>query len=179
MNDLSRDPIVNTVNNGIRRGIQVAIDNDCYGSAVILIYAGIDVMAFLGMPEEQEEVTRGDFIAWANRYIKFPCREQLSGKDLYGARCAMLHNYSAHSRMTRNGECRTIGYMDKSVPEVRYNPEVLKKVVLVSAPALAEAFFRGIEKFLVDLLSDQKRAKVTELRLPKLVHCLPVKQKLV
>lgn len=179
MTDWSRDPIVNAINNGIRRGIQVAVDNHCYGSAVILIYAGIDAMAFLAMPGEQEDVTRGDFIAWADRYIKLPCKEQLYGADLYGARCGMLHNYSTYSRMTRNGECRTIGYMDKSVPEVRYNPEVSKEVVLVSVPALAEAFFRGIEKFLVDLFSDQKRAKVAELRLPKLVHCLPAKHELV
>ena len=179
MNDLSRDPIVNAIDNEIRRGIQVAIDNGCYGSAVTLIYAGIDAMAFLGMPGDQEDVARSDFIAWAEHYIKFPCKEQLSGADLYGARCGMLHSYSAYSRMTRSGECRTIGYMDKSVPEVRYNPEISREIVLVSVPALAEAFFRGIEEFLIDLFSDHKRAEVAEVRLPKLVHCLPVKQKLV
>ena len=59
MNDLSRDPIVNAIDNGIRRGIQVAIDNGCYGSAVTLIYAGIDAMAFLGMPGDRKEMGSG------------------------------------------------------------------------------------------------------------------------
>jgi hypothetical protein len=39
-------------------------------------------MAFLGMPENQIDVTRQDFIQWVDRYIHFPCKEQLSGLDL-------------------------------------------------------------------------------------------------
>lgn len=173
MTGLSRDGVVNAINNGIRRGIQVAIDNRCFGSAVILIFSGIDAMAFLGMSNGQEDVTKADFISWANRYVKFPCKEQLSGADMYGARCGMLHNYSAYSRMTRNRECRVVGYMDKSVPEVRYKPEVSKNLVLVSVPALAEAFSKGVDQFLAELFADGKRAQLGEERLKKLVHCLP------
>jgi hypothetical protein len=46
--------------------------------------------------------------------------------------------------------------MDKSVPEVRYNPDVAKDFCLVSVLALAEAFFHGIDQFLVDLLLMKK-----------------------
>ena len=172
--DIARDPIVNAVNDGIRRGISVAIDNGCFGSAVILIYSGIDAMGFLGMPKGQEDVTRFDFMRWADKYIRFPCKEQVSGADLYGARCGMLHNYSAFSKMTRQGQCRTIGYMDKSVPEVRYEPNVSKSLVLVSVTGLAAAFFNGIDRYLVDLFSTRERATLAEERLRKLVHCLPV-----
>jgi len=143
MSDFSQDSIINAVNNGIRRGIQVAIDNRCLSSAIILIYSGMDSMAYLGMPPTQEDVTKSDFTNWADRYIKFPCKEQLSGAELYGARCGMLHNFSSYSRMSRKGECRVIGYMDKSKPEIRYNPAVSKELVLVSIPALAIAFFKG------------------------------------
>ena len=144
MNDLSSDPVINAINNGIRRDIQIALDNDCHRSAVILIYSGIDAMAYLSMPSKQVDVNKSDFIEWANKYIKFPCKEQLTGKDLYGARCAMLHNYSVFSKMSRRGECRVIGYMDHSIPEVRYNPSVSKSLVLVSIEALANSFFKGI-----------------------------------
>lgn len=171
--DIARDPIVNAINNGIRRGISVAIENGCFGSAVILIYSGIDAMAFLGMPKGQQDVSRFDFIRWADAYIKFPCADQVPGADLYGARCGMLHNYSAFSKMTRHGECRTIAYMDKSVPEVRYNPDVSTSLVLVSVTALADAFFSGIDRYLVDLFSTREKAAVAEERLRKLVHCLP------
>ena len=62
MADLSKDPIINGIHKGIRRGIEVAIQNGCLGSAIILVYSGIDAMAYLGMPTAQEDVTREDFL---------------------------------------------------------------------------------------------------------------------
>jgi hypothetical protein len=176
MTDLSRDPIINAVHNGIKRGIRVALENDCLGSAVILILSGIDAMAYIAMPASQDDVTRSDFVRWAEQYVKFPCREQLTGLDLYGARCAMLHNYGTASELSRKGKCRQVGYMDKSVPEVRFNPVVSNGLVLVSVPALADAFFAGVDKFLVDLFADKKKASVAEQRLKKLVQAMPLKK---
>ena len=174
MADLARDPVINAINNGIRRGIEVAIANGCLGSAVVLIYSGMDSMAFLAMPKEQIDVAGKDFIDWADRYITFPCKDQLTGADLYSARCAMVHTYSVYSRMSREGKARIIGYMDKAVPEVMYNPDVNKELVLVSVPGLAEAFSKGIDQFLVDAFSDGARAPILEERMRKLIQCLPV-----
>lgn len=176
MIDLARDPVINAINNGIRRGIEVTVANGCYGSAAILIYSGIDSMAYVSMPSNQLDVKPKDFIAWADRYIRFPCKEQLSGADLYGARCGMLHNYGVRSRMSRSGQCRLVGYMNKSIPEVRYNPTKDKSTVLVSVPALAEAFFRGVDKFLVDVFSDKTRAPLAERRMTNLVQRIPVRK---
>jgi hypothetical protein len=173
MENLNSDPIINSINNGIRKGIHVALENKCYGSTVILLYSGIDAMAYLNMPAKQEDVTKNDFIEWVNKYIKFPCSEQLTGKDLYGARCAMLHNYSVFSRMSRNGECRIIGYMDNSIPEVRFNPSVSKSLVLVSIQALVDSFSRGIDNYLVDLFSDNDKKLLAEERLKNLVLTFP------
>jgi hypothetical protein len=79
MTDLSRDPIINAVHNGIKRDIRVAIENDCLGSAVILILSGIDSMAYLSMPAKQDDVTRSDFVRWAERYISFVATKNLPG----------------------------------------------------------------------------------------------------
>lgn len=174
MADLACDPVINAINNGIRRGIEVTVANGCYGSAVVLMYSGMDSMAYLAMPDGQTDVTGKDFIDWADRYIKFPCKDQLTAADLYGARCAMVHTYGVYSKMSREGKSRLIGYMDKSVPEVRYNPAVNKQLVLVSVPALAEAFFQGIDRFLVDVFSDKARAPIVEARMRNLIQCLPV-----
>ena len=174
MAGLARDPVINAINNGIRRGIEITVANGCYGSAVVLIYSGMDSMAYLAMPKDQTDVTGKDFIEWADRYIKFPCKDQLTGADLYGARCAILHTYSVHSRMSRDGKARLIGYMDKSLPEVSYHQAVNKQLVLVSVPALAEAFFRGIDRFLVEAFSDKARAPIVEARMRNLIQCLPV-----
>ena len=176
MAELSRDPIINAIQNGIKRGIRITLENNCLGSAVILILSGIDAMAYLEMPVDQNDVIRSDFVRWVERYIKFPCKEQLTGLDLYGARCAMLHNYGTASDLSRKGRCRQVGYMDKSVPEVRYDPKVSKDVVFVSVSALADAFFSGVDKFLVDLFLDSKKAPVAEQRLQKLVQAIPFQQ---
>lgn len=132
-------------------------------------------MAYLAMPASQDDVTRTDFVRWADQYIKFPCTEQLTGLDLYGARCAMLHNYGIASDLSRKGKCRQVGYMNKSVPEVRFNPEV-SKLVLVAVPALADAFFSGVDKFLIDLFADRNKAPIAEERLKNLVQTIPFKQ---
>ena len=170
MKDLSRDPIVNAISNGVRRGIQLCVDNGCLGSAVILILSGIDTMAYLAMPANQQQVKSNDFVDWADRYVKFRCEEQLTGTDLYGARCGMLHQYGVSSKLSRKGKCRMVGYMDRSIPEVLYAPDVSNKLVLVSVPALATAFFEGIDQFLPDLFSDAKKAAIAEKRLQTLIH---------
>jgi hypothetical protein len=177
MKELSRDPIINSIYRGIKKGIQVTIENGCFDSAVILILSGMDSMAYLNMPGGEEDVRKNDFVTWADRYIKFPCKEQLTGFDLYGARCAMLHSFGAVSKLSRQGKCRLVGYMDKSIPEVRYNPAVSKELVLVSVPALAEAFFKGVDKFLVDLFANLERAKIAERRLRGFMQKIPTGEK--
>jgi hypothetical protein len=173
MTDLRRDPINNVILNQIKRGIRVSIENKCYASAVILIYSGIDTMAYLDMPKGKIDVTRGDFVRWVDEYIHFPCREQISGLEFYGARCAMLHTHSIYSRLSRKSQVRTIGYMDRSIPEIRYDPSKSKDFVLVSIEALAEAFFNGVDKFLINIFANKERASIAEQRLKKLVHLLP------
>jgi len=115
------------------------------------------------MAEGQEDVTKDDFVAWAERYIQCPGKEQLSGLDLYAARCGLLHQYGIVSRLSREGKCRQLGYGDKMEPPVRFNPTITKDVVIVSVHALAEAFFQGSDRFVVDVFKDPKRAEVESL----------------
>jgi len=177
MTNLSRDPIINVVHNGIKEDIRVLLSAKRYRGVLILVYSGMDTMAFLAMPENQVEVKSQDFIAWADKYIGFPCNEKVTGEELYGARCGILHTYTPHSRLSRAGKCRILGYMDKGVPEVRYNPHKSTELVMVSVPALVDAFFSGIDKFLVDLYSDTQKARVTDFRFKQLFHELPAKKK--
>lgn len=50
---LDRDPIVNVIYGGIKRGIEVCLENECWDSAVILTYSGIDTMAHLSIPNKK------------------------------------------------------------------------------------------------------------------------------
>jgi len=170
MGDLSRDFVTNFVHGQLKRSIRVLLEAECLSAAVVLIYSGMDTMAWIGMPAGQRGVTRTDFIRWAGRYVRFPCREQLTGEDLYGARCAMVHQYGAESAISRQGKCRLVGYMNDSIPEIRFQPAVDPDLVLVSVKGLAEAFFRSVDTFLIDVFADKNKASVAETRIEKIVH---------
>jgi hypothetical protein len=177
MTDLSRDPILRVVQGEMRRGIRVALENGCLAAAVILVLSGIDSMAYVGMPAAQDDVTGADFVGWADAYIRFPCKEQLPGIDLYGARCSMLHSYGTASRLSRGRKCRQVGYTNESRPEVQFNPSASTQLVLVSVPALATAFFQGTDRFLIDIFADPAKASLAEERFKKLVQTMQVARK--
>jgi hypothetical protein len=166
------DPIQNAIYDDLKRGINVCLESQCYGCAVILIYSGIDAMAGLSISATQSKATRDDFAKWCDRYILFPGSVQLAGIELYSARCAVLHTYGVESDLTRDGKCRCIGYMDVSVPEIRQHSSV-QDLVLISITAFAKAFFEGINRFLVDLFADPARSAIAESRLQKLLTAFP------
>jgi len=169
MNDFTRDPIINVINNGIKRDIRVALDNGCHRAAVTLIYSGIDAMAGLTRPEKQDEVSRNDFISWADRYIKLKHPKVVTGSDLYGARCAILHTYGPESRMSKAGLCKRISYMVADGP-ILYSKSKDPNLVVISVSHFADAFFAGIDKFLVDVFSVKATADLVESRLGDMYH---------
>ncbi len=169
------DPIQTAIYDGIKRSTKLCIDNGCFAAAVTLIYAGIDTMAFLGMPDTQLDVNHRDYVAWCDRYLKMPGKVPVAGIEWYAARCAVLHTHGVQSKLSRNGQARMIAYSDNAVPEVVYNPAVTPPLVMVSIAALAQAFFDGIDKFLVDLFADKARRATAEKRLPLLLVAMPFK----
>ena len=170
----SEDPIVNVIHNSIRKGISVTLENECEASAVILILSAIDAMAYLAMPDNHQDVTSDDFIKWADKYIRFSCKDQLTGADIYGARCSMLHSFGAQSRMSRSGKCRKILWMDEAEPRILYRPDVQPDFVFVSILDLKDALFDGMDRFLIDIYknSSSNEAKLADKRFRSFVHKL-------
>ncbi len=175
VSQFSQDPIINVIHGSIRKGINVTLEHECYPSAVILVLSAIDAMAYLAMPEGQQDVRPNDFIKWADQYIEFPGKDQLAGADLYGARCAMLHNLGTQSKMSRNGQCRVILWMDKANPPIIFRPEVQRQYVMVSIVALRDALFEGMDRFLINLYENpnSKEAKLADERFQSFVHKIP------
>ena len=149
------DVVLNTgavravIEDGIKRPIRLLLEAYCYRAAVILIYSGMDTMAFLNMPANRSDVMRSDFIEWAERYVKIAGPTPPTGTDLYGTRCSVLHG-GAPSRFTREGRGRLIRHSSADVPE------------------LVRAFFAGVDQFLVDLAKDPEKAETANRRLEEL-----------
>jgi len=172
---LDEDPFINAVHRGIKRDINVAMDNKCFRAVIVLIYAGIDAMGYTTLPPDEEEVTRNQFIAWANKYIRFPGSEQLTGEELYAARCAVLHTYGVESKLSRKGACRKVGYYEGiGVPPIMPGGAVAPGCVWVTITALRDAFFRGIDDYADEASHDPDRWMQIEERLHNfLQHSTP------
>ena len=87
----------------IARAINLCMDQGHVLPTLVLIYASIDILASLGRPAGQEDVSRAHYVGWAEKYLlpagNIPC----TGLEIYAARCALLHTYGAESRLSRRG----------------------------------------------------------------------------
>lgn len=176
MTELSKDPIINVIHNGIKRPIRLLLEAECFPAALILTFSGIDTMASLSMPAGQEEVTQTDFVNWCNRYIYFKGKEQITGLEFYGARCGLLHTHSPFSRLSKQGKVRIVCYADRLEPPVKSNPTLDPNMVIVSIEALVDVFCNGVDNFLIDTIKNSQRAECVNNRFQLLMHTSPYKR---
>ena len=90
--------------------IETCIANKFTLPALILMYSAIDIMAWLNRDEEHEDVTRSDFILWAETFLLPDSGLSCTAIDLYAARCSLIHSYTAESRLSREGKASEIFY---------------------------------------------------------------------
>jgi hypothetical protein len=163
------------VEDGIKQDIEVVLKHGRYRAAVMLIYAGMASMAYLGLPEGRHEVKSDDFILWAERYIELPIRPSLTGEELYGARCGLLHTSGIESRRSRTGKCRLIGYSYQGVPKSVFNATIRPNLVMIAIEHLKDAFFAAVNSFFISTLSNAERRLLVETRLETMVQTFPYK----
>ncbi|MBV8552590.1 MAG: hypothetical protein JOY54_14930 [Acidobacteriaceae bacterium] len=167
MPGLSAPLVASVIENGIKRPIQMLVDSRSYPAALVLTYSGMDTMAFLSMAVDRSDVMRSDFIAWVERYIHLTSGQEITARDLYGARCSALHG-GAHSRLSRSAECKPLAYVADSQEFHAPLPGLS-----VSVRDLVTAFFAGIDVFLADVQADEAKSSIVEQRLEHLLTTMP------
>ena len=90
--DINRDPIINVIYKGIKEPVTLCMKNNCERAALLLIYAAIDSLTKLGLPEGQTSSTRKDYADWCEKYLLFDSSEKIKGIEWFAARCGLLHN---------------------------------------------------------------------------------------
>ena len=148
------DQIVNLV-----REIKKCEEAEATMAAVIMCFVCIDTMAFLAMPAERNRNTRADFVHWVNRYLKADSSQsyQYRGQDVYAARCAVLHSFSAEGDAHRKD--RSIikfGYTDGG--QHAFNPDIDDSLAIIGTASFINDVVFAVEEFLRDAQQD------TELR---------------
>jgi hypothetical protein len=76
---------------------------DAKMASILMVFVGIDTMAFLGLPAGQDVQRKEHFIDWVEKYMKAHPDQTYSytGIDLYAARCSALHCFTAEAEFHR------------------------------------------------------------------------------
>ena len=139
--------------------------------SLLLLYSGIDIMAWLNRPKSHADVNRHDFIKWTDKYLLPSAGLACNAADLYGARCSLLHSYTAESRLSREGNAKQIFYA-WGTHRAEYLQELINYVgtypaVAVHVDDLFGAFRTGIQRFKEALSDDRKQANLVYERTDK------------
>ena len=156
--------------------IKFTLENAHITASLILTYSAIDCMASLIMPEGQKKVTGDDFRGWVDKYMEAAQDQsyQYQGIDLWGARCGLVHRYSARSDISERGECKIFQYHDGD--SHIYDRSISENVVMISAPRLIRDFYKAMGMFLKDLIEDEKLRERANSRVSTLFQIIPYKE---
>lgn len=160
---------------GLLNEISKCQDAGATSAAAVMVCIGIDAMTFLSMPAGQDKQRGVDFVAWVDEYLKAAedSTYQYDGRDVYGARCAMLHTYSIEADYhQQHPDVKKFSYHDGG-PHA-YSPELNPGLVVIGINSLVHDFSRAVLAFLEALKVDADlRARVAP-RIPQLVDVFPI-----
>jgi len=134
--------------------IDLCLEHGFVTPSLILLYATIDIMAWLDREGSHEDVQRSDFVRWVDKYLLPASDLQCDATDLYAARCSVLHSYSAESRLSRHGDAVQVFYAWGTA-----EAEPLQKLIdvigttdakTVKVEQLLQALKTAVQKFLAD-----------------------------
>jgi hypothetical protein len=151
--------------------IDLCLKNHLRMPALILIYSGIDIFAALGRPAKKEFSTRKDFIEWCDRYMLQISGLSCSAIDLYAARCGIVHTYTMHSNLSKDGTAKEIIYSWGSQapdPLQEVINMIGKPVYVIHIETLASKFKIGVMEFVSEVYKDQERLNLVLSRSSKL-----------
>ena len=128
---------------------------------ITLIYCGIDIVASL--EKNKGEGTASAFQRWTNNYLLpekiFGC----SSKDLYGARCGVVHTFSSASDYSRIGKARQIIYAwgKASANDLQRIAKTIKRNdIVIHLDELITSYKNGVNNFFSELSKDPERVKM-------------------
>lgn len=118
-------------------------------AAVAMAYICIDTLANLSRPTDKAKVTRSDFKEWVDTYLKGHEDQpyQYRGKDVYAARCALLHKYGAEAELHEQ-DADTIRFVYHDGGKHEYKPDVEPRLVIIGTKSLINDVVIGVDKFL-------------------------------
>ena len=158
--------------------IDMCLEERFLTPALVLIYSGIDTLAWLDRRHDQPDVTGNDFIRWVDTYMLPDHRVQCTSADLYGARCGLVHSFSPLSSRSRSGSAKEIYYSWGTARlddlQLSIDSEFGKdQKVAIHLDLLIEAFTDAVQAFYEALEGNPERQAVVYDRAGKCFLHMP------
>ena len=130
------------------RGIKACERAKCVVSALTLIYSAIDALAALTREAKDARATRKEFVAWVSAYLLPELTVKLT-PDIYGARCGVVHTYTATSDLSRGGEAKLIVYKWRKGhrPDDPILAKRARSATVIEIEDLVECLDRAVRRF--------------------------------
>ena len=141
--------------------------------SIAMSFVCIDAMASLARPLEKQKVTRKDFIDWCDKYLKSNHQQQYqySGKDVYAARCALLHTYGTTAELHEKSDIIKFLYHDcQSFTHQLYAEE---HTVAISTKSLVVDVCNAVESFISECTSSVSLGDLVISRLNEIITVVP------
>jgi hypothetical protein len=162
-------PAINAVQQVII-AIDFCFEKGLIAPTLALLYSGIDTMAWLCLPDDQQDVTSEDFIQWTEQYLLpgsgIPC----TALDLYSSRCGIVHSMTGESRAIRRGIAKRVFFAwgNRRAEDLQ---QVLDRigepVTAVQVDTLVKAFRTAIDSFVKASEEDAELNRRVSARLDK------------
>lgn len=152
-------------------------ENNITTASIAMSYICIDAIANLSRPIEKAKATRRDFIDWVNTYLIAHLDQpyKYRGIDIYAARCALLHNFSAEAELHED-DLDTMKFSYHDGGKHYFDPEIDPRLVLVGAKSFTNDVIIAIEKFMRACGTNRDLMELVEPRLDKVFSKVPVQR---
>jgi hypothetical protein len=130
--------------------IDLCLEKGLTAPVLALVHVGIDTMAWLGLPDDQHDVTGEDFMQWVDTYLLPESGISCSALDLYSARCGVLHSMTGESRAIRRRTAKRLFYAwgNRNAEDLQRMVDLLDEpIVAVQMETLVSAFRTAIDRF--------------------------------
>lgn len=149
------------------------IKNDFRLAALMLVFATIDQMAWVSLPDD-EDVKGRDFMAWVSTYMLGRNRtglEAVTAGDLWGARCGLLHTATAESSSLKKGTAsKKIAYSYGAVNAA----SLVSEWTVIKVEDLVTSLLTGILWFKADLDEADDQRAIANVKVARMLLDHPV-----
>ena len=147
-------------------------------ASVAMAFICIDTFANLSRPADKKKVTRKDFKEWVDLHLKGHPDQPYNyrGKDVYAARCALLHKYSAKAELHIE-DPETIMFVYHDGRRHQYNPSINKNLAIIGTKSFINDVINAIDSFLELCQKDSELRLRVEGRLADVFQTMPYPSK--